>query len=1005
MRIACCVIGALCIMPSFSSFVAADVRVSMQAQAEWNQTPGDHSAVRMDLAPDLGPHGAWYQWALTLLGYRTDVLNCGSTATDNPAILVEDVVGALSRGYGNLLLHSHGGRCPFDESQGMIGVVPYKTSSARHTKLTWYYGNGWPDTHLVPFDVTNSSGTTYWIALTTYGIAAHYTNRGSVLILDGCNTDYLVQGFAAGYTTALSYGFEVTSGVALNDLNTLSKNMAGWNGFDIRTLGQAWYQTTYSTPRGATNVVWAPTVNVFANFGPSGFVADVEAYAEFDCRMNDMVPASDILDVTGSVEILNPYWDGDNVVRFTLRGKYAGPGSVVVNSDTTTRYCCGARSYPADIPLDGNGEGPPGGDPQSGYAPNGDPDESTTYFRCGNPGATIVSNTAVRVQGGTDIEWRVENESDVEKWLVYWAADPSGPFTLAFEQPATGGPNYSWFDQGRTTGYYWLRDAETNGDTLSYEVIDVVDPFTPEADVLVTLDVDSLLTAMMVERAPVTFSPEQIPERTVMVIIVPDSLEDVVWPLAARHGEDGQFTEVVKLSMAGGMTGLTAYLRTRAMQGVKYVLFAGGSKPTVKWNNLLSWAPNRPGWDWSGSASYVGSPQQNIFDLPLKDDPAEEQQYSQSWWASWWMLYQKLVDFDGDGAPEMRLGVLPAYNRAELTLMVAKQIAAINQVKTGYPMNMVTLSNYALDNGRNRGDQALIWADSLAAYLPPSLVVQRLTATAYAYTTYASREPLSIAAFNEGRGAWIGNGTFGNRSRNGWIDAVNPGVGGTPWSWSKTNVTTHFPFYWGFLCGQTDDWRFYDPTYMAGFLKKAMMDLNHGFWGGFGPNCGSFLKAGFLIGKHSFLHAYSSGAESVGDAAFLGLRDVAFLYPEWKDVVSSYVFFGDPLIQVPYQEYRIVGVDNDMAPRMIQMSSSPNPTRGRTTIRFSLPTRSLVSFAVHDVQGRLIKAIPSASFDPGYHAMQWDGTGQDGNPVSSGVCYVRMDVAGKRFVQKVIMIR
>lgn len=966
-----------------------------------HQTVGEHTAIRMDLSYDLGPHGGMLEYAATQLGYRLDKITSNGIS-NSPDVLVGDVTTALSRGYGLVFPHSHMGLYPGYTDAGLLLVEPFLSSTERNNALTDYLNGGYSWSDLLPFSVQKTGYTIYGIAISTFLIAGVYTDQGSFVYVDGCNSNCLSSAFV-GRKAFIGYNHEVQANVALNDANMLLGNMAGWNGVSKRPLSEAWQGTTLAAPSGATNVVLAPIV--ISTDLPSGpFYNDDGFSFEFDCSMNTNVPASDVLKGLDSFEITDAVWLGNTTVAGIVRSRYAGPGAVVVNSDTTVRNCCGARSAISDIPLDGNQDGPNG--QVNGYPPNGDP--FTVYLTAmyGNPAAVIASLTAFRQQGGVDLNWWVELENNTKTWLVEYADDPAGPYTVVQEVPANGGPTYSAFDPGRTSGHYRLREVEGTGDTLSYEPTEVSDPFTPEAEMPITVNADSLLTAMQSDHGPL-LSPDRVPETYIMTIVVPDSMKDIPESLAADHSEDGDFTDITVLESVGGMAGLTEYLHTRASQGLQYVLYGGGSKYIAPWQDLLNWSPNRVGWNFSGQASYIAYPQWNILNFPFTIDPADSQAVSRAWWTSFSEDYGLVTDFDGDSITDLRIGVLPANNRAELTLMVAKQRAAKRMPKTGYPQNQATFWTYAVNNGRNRGDAIAEYGDSLYQYMSATpLTVQRLTATNAVPYTYAQREQMSINAFNAGRSLFINLGTFGNRSRNGWIDQVSPGVGGTPWSWSKTNADSQYSFYVGDNCGQMDDVRPYDPNYGPGYMKRAMVDLQHNsFWGGCGWDAGSFLYGNFLYGKHFFLR-YASGARSGGDINYLAVRDVAFQYPEWKPLMRENVFFGDPLIPLAYQTVSYnVGVDDGVMPMSMTLMLSPNPSRGATSIRFALPSETEASLKVYDVQGRLVRNLGSARFSAGSHALQWDGRDESGTPVSTGIHFIRVEAGGTSVVQKVIIIR
>ncbi|MCA9751256.1 MAG: M28 family peptidase [Gemmatimonadetes bacterium] len=88
----------------------------------------------------------------------------------------------------------------------------------------------------------------------------------------------------------------------------------------------------------------------------------------------------------------------------------------------------------------------------------------------------------------------------------------------------------------------------------------------------------------------------------------------------------------------------------------------------------------------------------------------------------------------------------------------------------------------------------------------------------------------------------------------------------------------------------------------------------------------------------------------------------------------------------------------------------PNPFRGETEIRWSVPTdRARVRLDVYDVAGRRVRALLDDRLAAGPHAMSWDGRNDDGHRVAAGVYFLRMrgEDAGMetRFSRKIVRLQ
>ena len=92
--------------------------------------------------------------------------------------------------------------------------------------------------------------------------------------------------------------------------------------------------------------------------------------------------------------------------------------------------------------------------------------------------------------------------------------------------------------------------------------------------------------------------------------------------------------------------------------------------------------------------------------------------------------------------------------------------------------------------------------------------------------------------------------------------------------------------------------------------------------------------------------------------------------------------------------------------RTLDLSAArPNPARGTTTLRLSLPTRAQVSFAIFDVGGRRVRDLANGQLAAGEHVMTWDGLDAAGTPVPSGLYFARLDAGSEHRMRRVVRIR
>jgi flagellar hook assembly protein FlgD len=83
----------------------------------------------------------------------------------------------------------------------------------------------------------------------------------------------------------------------------------------------------------------------------------------------------------------------------------------------------------------------------------------------------------------------------------------------------------------------------------------------------------------------------------------------------------------------------------------------------------------------------------------------------------------------------------------------------------------------------------------------------------------------------------------------------------------------------------------------------------------------------------------------------------------------------------------------------------PNPMNPSTRIPFELPEAGPASIRIYDPSGRLVRNLFAGSLPAGSQTVTWDGRGDAGRPLGSGVYYVRLDTAAGKAEQSVILIR
>jgi hypothetical protein len=83
--------------------------------------------------------------------------------------------------------------------------------------------------------------------------------------------------------------------------------------------------------------------------------------------------------------------------------------------------------------------------------------------------------------------------------------------------------------------------------------------------------------------------------------------------------------------------------------------------------------------------------------------------------------------------------------------------------------------------------------------------------------------------------------------------------------------------------------------------------------------------------------------------------------------------------------------------------AEPNPSRGRTTLRYVLTDETDVKLVVLDASGRQVRALVGARVPAGTHSIAWDRRAGSGKLLPSGVYFCRMVAGGFQTLEKLIV--
>jgi hypothetical protein len=133
-------------------------------------------------------------------------------------------------------------------------------------------------------------------------------------------------------------------------------------------------------------------------------------------------------------------------------------------------------------------------------------------------------------------------------------------------------------------------------------------------------------------------------------------------------------------------------------------------------------------------------------------------------------------------------------------------------------------------------------------------------------------------------------------------------------------------------------------------------------------------------------------------------HELMFVYNEYEN--------GVPMVKdlVPALENSTVSLANRnpaaALPKTYELSqNTPNPFNPTTQVNFALPQSGEVKLAVYNVLGQHVTNLVDGVMNAGYHTVTWDGTDENGNAVSTGVYFVKMNVDGNTDTRRMTLIK
>ena len=100
--------------------------------------------------------------------------------------------------------------------------------------------------------------------------------------------------------------------------------------------------------------------------------------------------------------------------------------------------------------------------------------------------------------------------------------------------------------------------------------------------------------------------------------------------------------------------------------------------------------------------------------------------------------------------------------------------------------------------------------------------------------------------------------------------------------------------------------------------------------------------------------------------------------------------------------------DEQIPKSLLLAQNYPNPFNSTTIIRFSIPAKlgnQNVRLYIYNINGEIVKQLLNENLPSGNYLTRWDGTNNNGLPVSSGIYFYNLNVGGNQVSGKMSLIK
>ncbi len=144
----------------------------------------------------------------------------------------------------------------------------------------------------------------------------------------------------------------------------------------------------------------------------------------------------------------------------------------------------------------------------------------------------------------------------------------------------------------------------------------------------------------------------------------------------------------------------------------------------------------------------------------------------------------------------------------------------------------------------------------------------------------------------------------------------------------------------------------------------------------------------YIAGSDWNLYAFGTGLK------YTYLDDLFSAKVGWNELIAVSFDGGTAVVSDTISFYiNTAGIEFDPTCHL-GLSSRPNPFHSSASILFELAEPGRTFVTVYDLSGRMVRVLESSELGVGQHSIVWDGRRENGEPVSAGLYFCRIQSAG-----------